>query len=269
MKKLMKATVAAGALALVATPAMADNFLFWEVLKLAEYTIVVDVTKEKIADINVNFDEELEGSASSQALVNARVEFNSNSNGSTNEANSTQRTAILNNGVNENLGIGQLNQDVGQFSNQGNVASVGLDLGGDAYTMAEAYVDQKTQSNFSGTREGIVNTANPNLESLIYGSVNENTGVFHVNQNSGVGNQQHNVLSAAVGASAVIALADAGLGQLTAGNSLADTNTVKRDVLSDSVNGNTGIVNVNQSVGTFNSQATIVNVSALTSAVGL
>jgi hypothetical protein len=42
---------------------------------------------------------------------------------------------------------------------------------------------------------------------------------------------------------------------------------VKFDLISNSVNGNSGIVGVNQSVGNMNNQASAVSVAALTSTV--
>ena len=89
------------------------------------------------------------------------------------------------------------------------------------------------------------------------------------NQNAGNNNQQHNVLAAAVGDNAFTALADAGLHQVNSGNTSYDVNTVKEDLIQHSVNNNTGIVAFNQSVGNNNNQATVINVAAISSSVGL
>jgi hypothetical protein len=276
MKKMMKSAAAAIALSALAAPAFADNFLLWDVLKLSYYQIDVTVSKEKTADINVNFDRELEGSASSMALVNSTNSGHDvTQTGGSSATNGTQRTAVARDSMNENTGIGQVNQDAGNMANQGNVAAVGLNLGDDSFTMAEAYVEQTTEGNSTSFREGgpglnaALNGRNPNLEATGTNVLNGNTGVYHFNQNAGSVNSQHNVLSAALGNGSAMALADAGLAQATVGNTVGDVNTVKKDLIQGSVNGNQGIVNYNQAVGSMNSQATIVNVSANTSSVGL
>lgn len=107
------------------------------------------------------------------------------------------------------------------------------------------------------------------LTAEIVNSYNGNSGVVMGNQNVGNANNQHNLLSLAVGDNAVVALSDAGLGQQNSGNMLRDVNSLKHGSVTDSMNGNTGIVAVNQSTGAFNNQATVISVAALTSTAGL
>jgi hypothetical protein len=281
MKNLIKAGVAIGALALATGTATADHFLLWDVDKTANYNVRYDVFKDIDVEVDVRLDLDLQSSASAQALVNSRVERNDVDNlggeddGETFDGEGTsgptQRTARVFDSLKDNTGIGQFNQDAGQVSNQGNVASVGLNQGNAfASTLAEAYVSQEARDNDIRNIENEVPTrSTPNLVADIGGSLLDNTGVFHVNQNAGSANQQHNVLSAAVGTAALVALADAGLAQATTGNEITDINTGKRDLLTGSVNDNAGIVNVNQSTGNVNSQATVINVATISSAVGL
>jgi len=198
------------------------------------------------------------------------------------------RSTLLTGSVTTNTGIGQLNQDVGNDSNQGNAVAAGLTFGGNDFAKAEAYVEQLSQFNSARNIEGEsnlvsnsqFNTGNPSLTPLqgplvpqitadVENSINHNVGVFMVNQNSGNNNQQHNALAAAIGDNALTALADAGLHQVNSGNHVYDLNTVKQDTINASVNSNQGIVALNQSVGDNNNQATVVNVAAISSFVAL
>jgi hypothetical protein len=59
----------------------------------------------------------------------------------------------------------------------------------------------------------------------------------------------------------LVALAEADLGQETANNDVIEINSVKLDLILNSVNGNHGITNVNQSAGNMNNQANVVSIS--------
>lgn len=190
------------------------------------------------------------------------------------------RSTLITSSVTYNTGIGQLNQDVGNNSNQGNVLAAGFVFGGNDLAKAEAYVEQLGEGNSARNIEAQANLKAqgadvlhgpliPQIFSDIESSIDHNVGVFMVNQNSGNNNQQHNALAAAVGDNAFTALADAGLHQVNSGNHVYDLNTVKQDTLNNSVNSNQGIVLVNQSAGDNNNQATVVNVAAIASFVAL
>jgi hypothetical protein len=277
-----KYLIAAAALAcgLAASPAFADVNATMDVKKDKLVVIAQPTTIVKVVDTQVVFRAALTDNATAQALVNSsntnnRVTWsvdNDTSDGVNTAGNRSDmrivRKALVEGSVLRNTGIGQLNQDTGNFANQGNVISAGLDFGKDAFANAEAYAEQITSGNNAFHSEGTVAPrANPPIDAVITGSFNTNEGVFMGNQNSGNVNSQHNVLALAVANSAVWALSDAGLNQVNAGNVAFETNSVKRDVITNSVNGNTGIVMINQSVGNMNNQATVVSVAALTSAV--
>ena len=162
--------------------------------------------------------------------------------------------------VNDNAGVVQLNQDAGNMVNQGNVASVAVTGSETAVTDATSAAEQLNKKNGSDTTVPL-DIGNLNKDGVIEDSINGNSGIIHVNQNTGDMNNQLNVTTAAFGEGAVVALADSELGQFNTSNTVFDTNSQKRDLISGSVNGNTGIVNVNQSSGKFNNQATIVSFS--------
>lgn len=174
------------------------------------------------------------------------------------DPNPLQLSATLDNSGNTNSGVFQLNQDVGNMVNQGNVASVAITGSATALTDANAAASQKNRDNNSRTVVPF-DLENWNKQALINDSLNTNSGIIHVNQNTGDMNNQLNVSSIAVGDGSVVAMADAELGQFNTGNTVFDQNTQKRDRIIGSVNDNSGIVNVNQSSGKFNNQATVVS----------
>jgi len=310
MKTLLLSAVAGFALtAALAGAASADVLTDWNVLKV-KTTGILDLTNiSKTVNINVYDNKPLDSSASALVVINSSVTDASvgtahvtnigedpntrgpNGNGSFDgDPNNygIHRSTLLTGSVQLNTGIGQLNQDVGNNSNQGNVIAAGFVFGGNSVVQAEAYVEQLSTDNASQNVESsnnlVANTAYntgnplatplqgplvPQISATIESSIDSNIGVFEVNQNSGNNNQQHNALAAAVGTDAFTALADAGLHQVNSGNTAYDINTVKQDTINNSVNLNKGIVMVNQSTGENNSQATVINVAAIASFAGL
>lgn len=272
----------------LATPAMADVQVVGTVDVNKDIDITVDTNKDKNVDVDVDFDSQLDGSAQSNAIINATVDDVTV--GAYDESITDQdidKTVSTIDSVNANTGIVQFNQDAGNVANQGNVmsaAAVFTDEGDTQVVMSEAYADQRVSDSQSTHEEGFQNLeglvdANGNvtldgnfeydLTAEIVNSYNGNSGVVMGNQNVGNANNQHNLLSLAVGDNAVVALSDAGLGQQNSGNMLRDVNSLKHGSVTDLMNGNTGIVAVNQSTGAFNNQATVISVAALTSTAGL
>ncbi|KPP92915.1 hypothetical protein [Erythrobacter sp. HL-111] len=284
--------VSSSALALIlaaglAAPAHADVQITGTVDVDKDITITVDTDKDKDVDVDVDFDADLQGSAKSDAIVNATVDDVTIGPVEGQDEMGIDKTVSTIGSVNENTGIVQFNQEGGAMINQGNVISAAAIFSGDEdfqIAMSEAYADQRITDSESTHTEGFENLAGLvddngdvtldgdfeyDLTAQIVDSYNGNTGIAMGNQAVGNGANQHNVLSLAVGDNALVALSDAGLGQQNSGNQLTDVNTLKQGEVVGSLNGNAGIVAVNQSTGHFNNQATVVSVAALTSAVGL
>ncbi len=277
----------------LATPAMADIQVTGTLDIDKDITIDVDTTKDKSIVVGVEMDVILDGSAQSNAAINATIDDVSV--GAINDSVTDQgidKTASTTDSVNRNTGIVQFNQDAGNVSNQGNVMAAAavftaVDSDDSQVVMSEAYADQRISDSESTHEEDFDNLAGLvdlvdgefvvdldgdfdfDLTAEITNSYNGNAGVVMGNQNVGNANNQHNLLSLAVGDNALVALSDAGLGQENSGNVLNDVNTLKTATVTNSMNGNTGIVAVNQSTGAFNNQATVISVAALTSSVGL
>jgi hypothetical protein len=213
------------------------------------------------------------------------------------------KTAEMKGSFNQNQGVVQANQDAGNMVNQGNFASIALTNGDSpafplpgggavegSFTHSEAYSEQVNRNNYSYHRErtpfrggtatrpeDVIGKEPSALESLapgylqatIEGSLLNNAGVVHFNQNVGNSNNQLNALAAAIGDESAYALADAGIAQVNAYNEVFEENTTKYNRISASANGNSGILNVNQSVGHQNNQSTVVSISAISSVAGI
>lgn len=283
-------TAATAVSALFAATAYADVQVIGTVDKVENVDIDLTTNIDKSVDVTVEAAGSTTGSAQSLALVNATIADSTVDAGAENEGafegdpndQDIDKEVLLTDSVNVNTGIVQLNQDAGNISNQGNIVSAAIVFGDpetdSTTTISEAYADQKITRSDTTHLEGRDNLPDDitdlaafetDLAATISGSVVGNTGIVHVNQNVGNFNNQHNILSAAIGTNALVALSDAGLGQELTGNSVTDVNTVKAGIITASVNGNTGVVNVNQATGHFNNQATVVSISALSSSVGL
>jgi hypothetical protein len=103
-------------------------------------------------------------------------------------------------------------------------------------------------------------TYDSELYANILSSINSNTGVVQFNQNASNVVNQHNIIAVAEAAAAV-ALNEVALGQVNANLINGDLDVTRIAYIYDSINGNTGVVQVNQNVGTLNNQANIISIS--------
>ena len=302
MKKLLATTAVGLALGfLPATGAMADVFVTATIDKTETITVTENLAKTKVATINVNFNrQDLVGAAEANAVANVtnsgntvsfalgNATFLGSALGSTLGGIATNffngldgastvmlihRTASITDSINGNQGIVGVNQDVGNMANQANIVAFATDVTsptGSTFANSQADISQSNHDNFVWHVEGpFVGVPPVDISATIDGSINDNTGVVGVNQNAGNMNNQTNSLALAVGPDAVYALAEANLGQENAHNIVMELNTGKADTITGSVNGNTGIVQVNQSVGNMNNQASAFSISVLTSTVSI
>lgn len=303
---LLAATALVGgvlAVPAMVSPVLADVNVTVAVDKDKSTLVSVTVDINKDIDIDVNLISTLDGLAQSDAFVNAISTGNTVDLGllgcveGEGGCSFTKRLASITGSLLGNTGVIQVNQDVGDNANQGNVVSAALvDVanveppplpgGGPApdpifeasVAHAEAAVDQKSTNNtteFEATFPGFPDDEDPltgddfHVRAEIIGSVNGNTGIMMVNQNAGQNTNQHNVLSLAVGIDAAVALAEGDLGQESSGNDVTDITTFKRALIDGSINGNAGIVAVNQATGHNNNQATVITVAATSAASAL
>jgi hypothetical protein len=259
--------------------AYADVTVLATITKDKDKTVLERIDKNKSVELHVAVDVNVIKAAESDALVNQSNDFN--------EAceNCAEKRDFIENSGNFNSGIVTVNQAAGNMNNQASAVSVAIDVrttpGGGAgdvpapdpddrgFAEAQAAADQRNDNN----RVESVNLLF--RDTVIAGSFNGNMGVVHVNQAAGNMANQANVLSMAVAFTPGVALSEADLGQVNAFNTVLESDTGgaefvgvhKSATITASVNGNTGIVGVNQSSGNMANQANVVSFAATQSPV--
>ncbi len=290
MRKLLLAGVAAG-VGLWAAAASADVEVTAVITKDKDITVTETIEKFKNVEIDVVV----------LLLVNKAAEVDSliNQTNFDNEAceNCAEKLDWISKSVNNNTGVVSVNQAAGNNNNQANALSAAVDNedlppelppppeengngtpstpGG--FAEAQAAVDQ-VNGGFKAvgpppneetlTPAGnIVDSVNIVFrEARIEGSINNNLGVVGVNQATGNMANQANNVGVAVALSIGVALAEADLGQENSNNVVHERDVLKTAFLYNSVNGNKGIVGLNQSSGNMANQA---NVAGLAAAVAI
>lgn len=286
---------AAVSVLLLASPAFSDVTVTGEID--VDKDINIDETVTIDNDITLDVDVELNATkfAESRAIANQTID------GNTACSNCAEKTDLIENSSNGNTGISSINQASGNFNNQGTLISAAVDaigtlppppaegedpvpLGGFAHSTASA--DQRNgstealggpDSDFEGDGN-TVKTVNILFRgATVTDSFNANTGLIFGNQSAGNMNNQANVLSLAFSlADNGVALSEADLGQVNANNTVGEASLAgegnglginKTASITNSLNGNTGVVGVNQSVGNLANQANIVSIAAVGSAL--
>jgi hypothetical protein len=280
MRKLLVPTLATWLALLGVGVASADVFVFATIDKTKDVAITEEIRVFKNVDLDVLVPLRATKAAESDALVNQ-----------TNAANRActncdeKRDTITGSG-NTNSGVLSINQAAGNMNNQGNAVSIAVDVivtpgpgpeqppdpESAGFAEAQAAADQRNGAT-GDLGPNTVDTVNLLFRSgLIEDSLNDNTGVVHANQAPGNMNNQANALSVAVSLDAGVALSEADLGQVNVGNVVRESDATagttlrvginKRADITGSINGNTGIVGVNQAVGNMANQANVVSVAA-------
>ena len=280
MHRLMGRVLLTLPMVAMAIPAQASLDLLANITKDKDIFVKETIFIDKNITIKVDLDQKYEGAAEADALSNQLNEFNTVAGnikfplppGVTPEYG-IKRDALIKNSVNGNKGIVGANQDVGNMVNQANVVAVALTASTTSFTNSQAEADQINRFNEVTQLEKVQPDANgnpiPDRTAKIEDSVNNNSGVVGVNQNSGNMNNQLNKLALAVGRGAKVALSEAALGQVNANNKVTEVNTVKDNLISNSGSNNSGIVGINQSSGNMNNQASVVSMAVLTSKVAI
>ncbi|HEY9091626.1 hypothetical protein [Parasphingorhabdus sp.] len=272
------ATIALG----ISAPAMADVTVTGEIdlTKTIDVLETIDVDTDVQLDVDVNLD--AEKFAESTAIAN-QSNFD-------NEActNCAEKEDIIRGSATDNQGIVSLNQAGGNLNNQGTLISVAVDAvnddpgvpGNSGFAESLAAADQRNGTPDALAGEGgnysdggnLVETVNVLFRSAdIRNSFNTNTGLVYGNQATGNMGNQVNILSLAFALDDNgVAISEADLGQVNANNVVQESSSAEDPFgvykvanVNGSLNGNTGIVGVNQSVGNMSNQANIVSIAAV------
>jgi hypothetical protein len=246
---------------------------------LATVDVLANIDKTKTVDvlefINIRKDIFIDVDVPVLPTSAAEAEAIINQDNFVNEAceNCAEKQDTIRDSANDNSGVITVNQAAGNNNNQGSAIAIAVDTrieqngntdGEDSFAEAQASA-QQTNS------DSLVEAVNLIFrDTLIENSINNNTGVVHVNQSAGNTNNQANELAIALGLSgAGVALSEAALGQFNAFNTVfesdqdgANIGINKTATIYESVNGNSGVVGVNQTSGNLANQANVVAIAA-------
>jgi hypothetical protein len=168
-----------------------------------------------------------------------------------------ERVADMGDSINGNNGVVGVNQSPGNMNNQANLSAMAVIAGDKQLVEANGFGVQASMFNIIyGQRSVNTNT--------ISGSISDNNGIVGVNQSSGNVNNQFNSAALAAGLDPVTngALGECTLKQVNADSYLVHVAVLRTDTIAGSINGNAGIVSVNQASGDLVNQANIHAIAA-------
>jgi hypothetical protein len=308
MKKTLLAT-AGSALALVllahSLPASADVDVTATINKTKDITVTEFITIFTTVFIDVDIAVAYRSAAEADAIVNQTSTDNTVTHTvlqldpSVDPEDITnfgiRLTASITDSINDNTGIVNVNQDVGNMSNQGNqlALAVATPANTGAVRFQKVLLNSQSEADQRNERNSVFESEQPdprtdlftgpnNQSAEIDGSINGNTGVVNVNQNSGNMNNQANSEALAVAIDlAGVALSEAALGQVNMANNggpggdntestgVLEAGVTKLASITDSLNGNTGVGGVNQAAGNMANQANTFSLSFIDSGGGV
>jgi hypothetical protein len=282
------------ALALLANslPASAEVEVFASIQKTKDITITETINITKTVDLFVEANLVYFSAAEADAIVNQENSHNDVNHsfkqiGDQNEEHNVNfgidLDASIANSINNNSGIVDVNQDVGNMANQGNQVALAIATPDVGTTVPElVVVNSQSEAEQINTGNTVRHLEDPSAEphvslvdpphhsASITDSINDNVGIVNVNQNAGNMNNQANSEALAVAIDlAGVALSEAALGQVNgnfgddseAPNSVFEAGVTKNASMVSSLNGNTGVGGVNQAAGNMANQANIFSLS--------
>jgi len=306
MKRTALYATAGSALALAllaySPPVSAEVDVFASIQKTKDIRITEHITITKIVNLTVHATQlDYDSAAEADAIVNQENTNNDVDSSFTQLGAGVDLSQVNNFGIdlkatitasiNDNTGIVDVNQDVGNMTNQGNqvALAVATPASGTAATNfvvvnSQSEAEQINEDNAvwhgedPASEEGLNEVTGlpyvdlvtePNEAALIDGSINGNTGIVNVNQNAGNMNNQANSEALAVAISlAGVALSEAALGQVNSNPenengfpAVFEFGVEKTATLTGSLNGNTGVGGVNQASGNMANQANIFSLA--------
>jgi len=286
------ALVVAMALLAPSFSASADVFVVATINKTKDVTITEHITIDKTVNLVVNaLDLHYTAAAEADAIVNQE--------NSGNDVDSTfdqlqidladvnnfgiDFDATIEGSINDNTGITNVNQDVGNMTNQGNqialaIATPQTVAGPTQAVVLNSQSEAEQINRDNAVWHGEAPSDDPEAQSLVDGanqsatitdSINGNIGITNVNQNAGNMNNQANSEALAVAVSlAGVALSEAALGQVNSNPenengfpAVFEFGVTKEATMTGSLNGNTGVGGVNQAAGNMANQANIFSLA--------
>ena len=274
----LAAAMAIGVAVGIAGPSFADVNVLVSVFKDKTVTVNESITIDKEIVLDVTANVAADGAAEAQALANV------DNFGNTVDLEDVTYDARIEDSIGSefgesNIGITQVNQAAGNHQNQGNLVSAALTATGEAFTNAQAEVDQQNgEGNNGGGIGNVVDIVDSTMTATIVDSINFNSGIVQANQDAGNNNNQTNAIAIGAGIETedldvVASLSEAALGQSNSGNRVTEGDPLNQDSGADSVektasitgslNNNFGaVIGVNQAAGNNANQGNLVSVAA-------
>jgi hypothetical protein len=265
-KRSLLGLAVAGTFVFVASAANADFTVFGSYNATKTQTVTENVTITKTIAIDMFELIEVDAVAEQNILKNQR-----NENNFVEDENALSQAEILDDvGATVN-GLVLINQAPGFQNNQGNEVSIayavspplGLDEG--VFAHATASVEQINYFNtYVAVLEGSINSDTiGNAGDVNPGPFDGGSGIVDINQAAGHMNNQNNAQSISLGPNTVFALGEVDLGQTNTFGYVDVFDNIRTDTIAGGAfAGFNGIVKVNQSAGSMNNQANIVNIAA-------
>jgi hypothetical protein len=243
-------------------PAMADVFVTATIDKDKDISVLEDIEIFKTIFVTVDVLAFPEGAAEAKALINQVNEDQHDDEFGGEALNSVdpEPDPDITNSMSDNTGIVGVNQASGHMNNQANVVAVAV-TSSRAFADAQASAEQRMLRNSVDAFETV-------STNVVEGSILLNTGIVGLNQASASVNNQLNAVALAAGlGDGLVALAETDLGQFNQFNQIEEGveegELIRSNLIINSINGNHGVVGVNQSAGVFNNQANMVSISAV------
>jgi hypothetical protein len=252
----------AGVFVLGATTVQADVYVLGNVEKTKTKTVEEYIYITKYVDFQVIEDIYVDAVSEQEIIKNQRNEFNF-----VEDENAVSTAEILDgSGVGVN-GVVLINQSPGFENNQGNEVSITYATSPLEGTFAHAQVAVQQINDLNEYANvllpGSVNTDTIGTEGETEGPFANGTGIVEINQAAGHMNNQDNADAIALGDFTVFALGEIDLGQFNTDNYVDVVDQLRSDTITGGAfAGFSGIVKVNQSAGSMNNQANMLDIAA-------
>jgi hypothetical protein len=260
-KRSLLGVALAGIFVFAASAASADVYVFGNVIKTKTKVVTENIYITKWIRLTVSEFIIVDAVAEQEIIKNQRNEYNF-----VEDENANSQAAILDDSGASANGVVLINQSPGFQNNQGNEVSITYAVSPfeGVFAHAQVAVQQINQFNeypgvFPSNNTDTIGTPGDENPGPFDGA----SGIVDINQAAGHLNNQNNAQSIALGDPTVFALGEIDLGQFNTFNYVNVDLQTRSDTIAGGAFANfDGIVKINQSAGSMNNQANLVDIAA-------
>jgi hypothetical protein len=264
-KRSLLGVALAGIFVFAASAASADVFVFGDVMKTKTKVVTENIYIQKNIYLTVWETIDVDAVAEQEIIKNQRNEYNW-----VVDEDAVSTAEILDDSGAAANGVVLINQSPGFENNQGNEVSITYAVspfGDGVFSHAQVAIEQRNEfNNYIGLELslGSLNSDTIGREgSTETGPFDGGSGIVDINQAAGHMNNQNNAQAIALGDSTVFALGEIDLGQWNSWNAVNVEDQLRSDTIAGGAFANfDGIVKVNQSAGSMNNQANLLDIAA-------